>query len=254
MIPTYQKRGRQFLYTGKELTMRWQVLLLTAMSITVALSLGSCRPPSGAGQGIDHGQMMQGASELQKALELPGGVPPGMRREISPLGEQPTATKIKDEIKHSDHKLLEDAIDHGPKAYSAYKVRDYDLDGHSNFLDNCPYVFNGKQKDSDADSYGDACDLDLHSDLDENPDSDSRVDSIDNCPTISNSSQVNLDRDNRGDACDSDMDGDGVLNANYRGFDPDMNGDGDWYTSDPDNDGDGVLNAYDHFDWDPAYY
>src|ERR671912_498099 len=211
MIPTYQKRGRQFLYTGKELTMRWQVLLLTAMSITVALSLGSCRPP--------------------------GGVPPGMRREISPLGEQPTATKIKDEIKHSDHKLLEDAIDHGPKAYSAYKVRDYDLDGHSNFLDNCPYVFNGKQKDSDADSYGDACDLDLHSDLDENPDSDSRVDSIDNCPTISNSSQVNLDRDNRGDACD-----------------PDMNGDGDWYTSDPDNDGDGVLNAYDHFDWDPAYY
>ena len=52
----------------------------------------------------------------------------------------------------------------------------------------------------------------------------------------------------------SDMDGDGVLNANYRGFDPDMNGDGDWYTSDPDNDGDGVLNAYDHFDWDPAYY
>jgi len=234
--------------------MRWQVLLLTAMSITVALSLGSCRPPSGAGQGIDHGQMMQGASELQKALELPGGVPPGMRTEISPLGEQPTATKIKDEIKHSDHKLLEDAIDHGPKAYSAYKVRDYDLDGHSNFLDNCPYVFNGKQKDSDADSYGDACDLDLHSDLDENPDSDSRVDSIDNCPTISNSSQVNLDRDNRGDACDSDMDGDGVLNANYRGFDPDMNGDGDWYTSDPDNDGDGVLNAYDHFDWDPAYY
>ena len=234
--------------------MRWQVLLLTAMSITVALSLGSCRPPSGAGQGIDHGQMMQGASELQKALELPGGVPPGMRREISPLGEQPTATKIKDEIKHSDHKLLEDAIDHGPKAYSAYKDRDYDLDGRSNFLDNCPYVFNGHQKDSDADSYGDACDLDLHSDFDENPDSDSRVDSIDNCPTISNSSQVNLDRDNRGDACDSDMDGDGVLNANYRGFDPDMNGDGDWYTSDPDNDGDGVLNAYDHFDWDPAYY
>lgn len=237
MIPTYQKRGRQFLYTGKELTMRWQVLLLTAMSITVALSLGSCRPPSGAGQGIDHGQMMQGASELQKALELPGGVPPGMRREISPLGEQPTATKIKDEIKHSDHKLLEDAIDHGPKAYSAYKVRDYDLDGHSNFLDNCPYVFNGKQKDSDADSYGDACDLDLHSDFDENPDSDSRVDSIDDCPTISNSGQVNLDRDNRGDACDTDMDGDG-----------------EWYTSDPDNDGDGVLNAYDHFDWDPAYY
>ena len=62
--------------------------------------------------------MMQGASELQKALELPDGVPPGMGREISPLGEQPTATKIKDEIKHLDHKLLEDAIDHGPKAYS----------------------------------------------------------------------------------------------------------------------------------------
>ena len=234
--------------------MRWQVLLLTATSITVALSLGSCRPPSGAGQGIDHGQMMQGASELQKALELPGGVPPGMGREISPVGEQPTATKIKDEIKYSENKLLEDAIDHGPKAYSAYKDRDYDLDGRSNFLDNCPYVFNAHQKDSDADSYGDACDLDLHSDFDENPDSDSRVDSIDNCPTISNSSQVNLDRDNRGDACDSDMDGDGVLNANYRGFDPDMDGDGAWYTSDPDNDGDGVVNAYDHLDWDPAYY
>ena len=74
MITTYQKRGRQVLYTGKELTRRWQVLLLTAMSITVALSLWSCRPPSGAGQGIDHGQMMQGANELQKALELPGGV------------------------------------------------------------------------------------------------------------------------------------------------------------------------------------
>ena len=54
--------------------------------------------------------------------------------------------------------------------------------------DNCPFVKNEDQKDSDNDSIGDACD---------------------NCNATSNTGQQDLDGDGIGDACDDDKDGDG---------------------------------------------
>jgi thrombospondin type 3 repeat protein len=242
--------------------MRWQMLLLTAMSITVALSLGGCRPQSGVEQGIKHGAMMPGAIELRKAIklheaiELPRGVPPGMGREIVLPGEATTATKIKDKTKELGDELLEQALDNGPEAFDQYQDIDSDLDGRFNLLDNCPDVFNGYQKDSDSDGYGDVCDFDMYAYIDVDADGDSVEDSTDNCPTVWNLSQENFNSffDEEGDACDPDMDGDGVDNVGELEFDPDMDGDEERYTIDPDNDGDGVVNAYDRFDWHPAYY
>jgi hypothetical protein len=164
-----------------------------------------------------------------------------------------TAAKIKEWVGTP----LEEAVDKGPDAYDAYKERDSDLDLHGDSIDNCPYVFNPAQENSDYLGAGNACDDS------ENADSDSWIDILDNCPKVWNSSQVNLDRDKLGDACDLDMDGDGRFNV----FDSDMDGDsyiyegnvdidgdGSIYTTDRDNDADGALNEDDNFDWSPAYY
>ena len=235
--------------------MRWPVFMLTAMLITVALFLGGCGPSSGVGQGIKH-------SEMQGAMNLPRGVvqelehvklPRGAARGIEDVGEEATGTKIKDKIKELGDRLLEEAIKEGPKAYLDYKQEfDYDVDGRFDNLDNCPYVFNGLQNDSYGGPSGDACEFDVNVDID----GDKLEDPIDNCPTVSNWSQENSDPevDDLGDACDPDMDGDGVIDVGDTWFDSDMDGDRYDYTIDPDNDGDGVWNAYDHFDWDPAYY
>lgn len=58
--------------------------------------------------------------------------------------------------------------------------------------DNCIYVFNPQQRDSDYDGLGNECD---------------------NCPTIANVDQKDTDWDGTGDMCDSDRDGDGILNT-----------------------------------------
>lgn len=54
--------------------------------------------------------------------------------------------------------------------------------------DNCPFVSNADQRNSDSDSIGDACD---------------------NCDAIPNFDQLNVDGDLYGDACDEDIDNDG---------------------------------------------
>ena len=58
--------------------------------------------------------------------------------------------------------------------------------------DNCIYIFNPDQKDSDFDGHGNACD---------------------NCHIIHNVDQLDIDWDGAGDACDSDRDGDRILNT-----------------------------------------
>ena len=71
--------------------------------------------------------------------------------------------------------------------------------------DNCPFVTNPDQVDTNADGRGDVCD--------EDDDSDGIPDATDNCRLVENTSQANVDGDAYGDSCDKDADGDGFLNA-----------------------------------------
>jgi Thrombospondin type 3 repeat len=228
------------------------VLLLIAVSITV--TLGGCKSLSGAGHSIEHGEMVQGAikppSRVVQGIEDGAAV---VKLRIGDEGEGVTAAKIKE----WGGTALEEVVDKGPDAYDAYKELDSDLDLHWDSNDNCPYVFNPDQENSDNFGAGNACDDS------ENADSDSRIDIIDNCPNVWNSSQVDHDGDEVGDACDFDMDGDlrwNVVDSDMDGDgyiyegNVDLDRDGHIYKTDLDNDADGALNEDDNFDWAPAYY
>ena len=83
---------------------------------------------------------------------------------------------------------------------------DGDSDGDSvpDVGDNCLFVANTDQANSDGDPTGDACDTD--------DDNDTVLDTGDNCPVTANSTQEDFDSDGQGDACDADGDGDLVGN------------------------------------------
>ena len=55
--------------------------------------------------------------------------------------------------------------------------------------DNCQFVSNWNQDDTDVDGVGDACD---------------------NCPSVANADQIDSDGDGTGDECDTDDDDDGL--------------------------------------------
>lgn len=79
---------------------------------------------------------------------------------------------------------------------------DHDGDGIVNSGDNCPYVVNTDQINTDADALGDACDDD--------DDNDSIADAADNCPLFANVAQADWDDDGIGDTCDFDDDNDNI--------------------------------------------
>ncbi|MCP3061480.1 thrombospondin type 3 repeat-containing protein [Myxococcus sp. K38C18041901] len=126
---------------------------------------------------------------------------------------------------------------------------DTDEDGVLDDVDNCRWVANPGQRDTDGDALGDVCDDD--------DDNDSVKDTQDNCPLKPNPEQRDQDRDGLGDTCDDDLDGDGLTNDTEGrvGTDPrrtDTDGDGISDTlelGDPlapyDTDGDGRLDALD---------
>ncbi len=158
---------------------------------------------------------------------------------------------------------------------------DIDDDGVPNEQDNCPYVKNPDQRNSDfSPDGGDACDLDDDNDTipdvedncplksnfqqndndndgignacDDDDDNDGVPDTLDNCQYAANSDQADLDNDGLGDVCDDDDDGDGVpdgvdnckLVANPTQKDQDGDKIGD--ACDDDRDGDTVANAQDN--------
>ncbi|XP_053385192.1 uncharacterized protein LOC123535922 isoform X1 [Mercenaria mercenaria] len=118
---------------------------------------------------------------------------------------------------------------------------DSDNDGHPDngiscidwgcFRDNCRYVSNSNQEDSDGDNSGNNCDSD--------DDNDGRWDYLDNCQYVSNWNQTDTDADGVGDACDNCPND---INADQL----DTDGDGVGDICDSDDDDDGVLDGSDN--------
>ncbi|MGD8921995.1 MAG: C1 family peptidase [Candidatus Zixiibacteriota bacterium] len=134
---------------------------------------------------------------------------------------------------------------------------DIDQDGVLNRDDNCPWVFNPAQENTDGDDYGDSCDVCPNS-IENDSDHDGICGDEDNCPQTYNPDQLDSDADGIGDSCDvcpqvhdpnqtdSDGDGAGDLCDNCQGvYNPsqsDVDGDGMGDICDPDADNDGVYN------------
>lgn len=130
------------------------------------------------------------------------------------------------------------------KIMNAYPVftNDQDKDGFENNQDNCPQTPNPTQTDTDGDSIGDECDLDIDGDGVDNND--------DYYPYDSNES-ADTDGDNIGNNADVDDDNDG-LNDTADAFPYDANesldtdGDGIGNNADVDDDGDGIDDTIDN--------
>jgi len=90
-----------------------------------------------------------------------------------------------------------------------------DQDLLPDYQDNCPYVYNPNQADSDGDGIGDACDTNNPNQQPVDSDQDGIADTTDNCPFNYNPDQADWNNNRVGDACDSaqapsDADADGV--------------------------------------------
>ncbi|WP_375743084.1 amidohydrolase family protein [Corallococcus interemptor] len=100
-------------------------------------------------------------------------------------------------------------LEAGTTACQAFRGEDDDHDGVPTWKDNCPFVANADQKDTDGDGKGDVCDgcpNDAATCEVADP-SDFDYDGIttptDNCPLVANPDQKDTDGDGVGDACDA---------------------------------------------------
>ena len=127
-------------------------------------------------------------------------------------------------------------------------IGDSDGDGIVDVSDNCDFVVNPEQLDTDGDGIGDLCDPDM--------DGDGVTNELDNCPMDYNPDQANNDNDSRGDICDTDDDNDGYSDIqDFFPFDPnewlDTDRDGIGNNTDTDDDNDSYLDDEDAFPIDP---
>jgi hypothetical protein len=106
---------------------------------------------------------------------------------------------------------------------------DPDGDGVLSHVDNCDFVANPGQEDSNGNGIGDACDV-------VDSDGDGVPDTTDNCPSIANPGQEDGDADGTGDACDN-------CPTDPAKTDPGVCGCG---VADFDTDGDGVFDCVDN--------
>jgi len=133
---------------------------------------------------------------------------------------------------------------------------DMDHDGVSDWLDNCPEVYNPREHpgatmfryayngpDNDEDGQGDACDPD--------DDNDEILDEEDLCPFTFGEDNGDDDGDGIGNACDSDADNDGIENEDdlcplvASEDNEDADGDGIGNPCDDDSDNDGLTDDED---------
>jgi hypothetical protein len=128
---------------------------------------------------------------------------------------------------------------------------DDDNDGVDDEFDNCSFLFNPDQLNTDGfPDGGDECDPD--------DDNDGILDTKDNCPQDYNPLQTDTNKDGIGDSCQGDKDGDGIadeLDNCPLVFNPaqlDTDGDGDGNACDDDDDGDGEIDATDCAPTDPT--
>lgn len=91
-------------------------------------------------------------------------------------------------------------------------LHDFDGDGVTDPVDNCPALDNPLQENADGDLLGDVCDAEMMS-AEGDLDGDRVTDSLDNCPALDNEDQLNWDGDALGDVCDEDDDNDTVFDA-----------------------------------------
>ncbi|WP_223642019.1 lamin tail domain-containing protein [Corallococcus sp. EGB] len=99
-------------------------------------------------------------------------------------------------------------LEAGTTACQAFRGDDDDHDGVPTWKDNCPFVANADQKDTDGDGKGDVCDgcpNDANACSVADPtdfDYDGVLTPADNCPLVANPDQKDSDGDGVGDACD----------------------------------------------------